>query len=178
MLQFNCSAINRGDIGCLNQHICGKHLKHDFCESICNICNRGFCGNVWESDGLAGILKDLCPGTEKLLHLLWHLPPATKMRLQSNKNASSVFATKKLFQYLQSNKNASSVFAVQQKCIQQYLQQKCFSSICQKKHHQYSQQSSPAAKTRSETSLREKRKDIEMLGKWWWHCESGLTNST
>ena len=165
--------------------------RNTFGESICNATfvkasvlttsvTQAFVvtiGNVWESDGLAGIQKDLCSGKEKLLHLLWHLPPATKMRLQSNKNASLVFATKKLFQYLQSNKNASSVFAVQQKCIQQYLQQKC-TRICQKNHHQYSQQSSPAAKTRSETSLREKRKDIEMLGKWWWHCESGLTNST
>ena len=121
----------------LKQQICGKHLKHDFCESI---CNTGFCGNVWESDGLAGIQKDVIWHREAFASFVAfassnkNAPAVQQKCILSicNKNASSVFATKRLFQYLQSNKNASSVFAVQQKCIQQYLQQKC-TRICQKK---------------------------------------------
>ena len=54
--------------------------------------------------------KRMWSGTEKLLHLLWHLPPATKMRLPLNKNPA-LFAVQRKCILSICNKNASSVFA-------------------------------------------------------------------
>ena len=93
----------------LKQQICGKHLKHDFCESI---CNTGFCGNVWESDGLAGIQKDV----------IWHREAFASFVAFASSNKNAPAAQQK-----------SSIICSPTKMHPQYLQQKCIFSICQKK---------------------------------------------